>query len=77
MAQNITWASGIRVCFFVGQEATVTRLGRGRDASMSSARNLGRLSLLCTAVGLFTVAVAEAADLPSRHAAPVNYVRTL
>ena len=37
--------------------------------------NLGRLSLLCTAVGLFTVAVAEAADLPSRHAAPVNYVR--
>ena len=37
--------------------------------------NLGRRSLLSTAAGLFTVAAAQAADLPSRKAAPVTYVR--
>ena len=37
--------------------------------------NLGRLSLLSTAAGLFTVAAAQAADLPSRKASPVTYVR--
>jgi hypothetical protein len=37
--------------------------------------NLGRRCLLCTAAGFFTIAIAQAADLPSRKAAPLNYVR--
>src|SRR3954451_9401306 len=37
--------------------------------------HLGRRSLACMAAGLFTVAVSHAADLPTRKAAPVNYVR--
>src|SRR3954447_8614842 len=32
-------------------------------------------SLLCIAAGLFTFAAAQAADLPSRKAAPLNVVR--